>query len=589
MTPKRKSKKEVHKTPEAPHPKPVVKNWKELAAVFCLLLATVMVYSPIRGQEFVNIDDDLYVTENRMVQNGITEEGVAWAFTAFYSFNWHPLTWLSHMLDCELYGLNAGMHKATNLILHLLNALLLFLVLKKMTRTTWQSLFVMAIFALHPLHVESVAWVSERKEALAAFFFFLTLFAYARHVEKPELKRYLPVMLFFAMGLLSKPMIVTLPFILLLLDFWPLNRFRPPLLSNLFLIYEKAPLFLMTLVSSVITFMAQHQGGAVLSMAVVPLELRISNAIVSYAAYILKMIVPLNLTVFYPYPETIPLWKSLGAALLLSGITLLALMKAKKYPYAVTGWLWYLGSLVPVIGILQVGSQAMADRYTYIPLIGLFILTAFLIPELLKKWRYQREAMGLVSVILLFSLGGCTWFQVKSWESSTTLFNHAIQSTERNAFAHVNLGVAYQNTERFDEAMLHYLKALEINPQTQKAHLYLGAIFSWRGDLDKAFFHLSEAARLHPEDAVAHADLGNLLTQKGEYRKALPHYQRALALSPGNANIHISAGLFYQHQGDLKQAAAHFKEALRLKPDDEEARRRLLRLDQLIRKAEPSG
>lgn len=589
MTPKKKSKKEVHKTPEAPHPKPVVKNWKELAAVFCLLLATVMVYSPIRGQEFVNIDDDLYVTENRMVQKGITEEGVAWAFTAFYSFNWHPLTWLSHMLDCELYGLNAGMHKATNLILHLLNALLLFLVLKKMTRTTWQSLFVMAIFALHPLHVESVAWVSERKEALAAFFFFLALFAYARHVEKPELKRYLPVMLFFAMGLLSKPMIVTLPFILLLLDFWPLNRFRPPLLSNLFLIYEKAPLFLMTLVSSVITFMAQHQGGAVLSMAVVPLELRISNAIVSYAAYILKMIVPLNLTVFYPYPETIPLWKSLGAALLLSGITLLALMKAKKYPYAVTGWLWYLGSLVPVIGILQVGSQAMADRYTYIPLIGLFILTAFLIPELLKKWRYQREAMGLVSVILLFSLGGCTWFQVKSWESSTTLFNHAIQSTERNAFAHVNLGVAYQNTERFDEAMLHYLKALEINPQAQKAHLYLGAIFSWRGDLDKAFFHLSEAARLHPEDAVAHADLGNLLTQKGEYRKALPHYQRALALSPGNANIHISAGLFYQYQGDLKQAAAHFKEALRLKPDDEEARRRLLRLDQLIRKAEPSG
>jgi tetratricopeptide (TPR) repeat protein len=589
MTPKRKNKKEVHKTPEAPHPKPVVKNWKELAAVFCLLLATVMVYSPIRGQEFVNIDDDLYVTENRMVQNGITEEGVAWAFTAFYSFNWHPLTWLSHMLDCELYGLNAGMHKATNLILHLLNALLLFLVLKKMTRTTWQSLFVMAIFALHPLHVESVAWVSERKEALAAFFFFLALFAYARYVEKPELKRYLPVMLFFAMGLLSKPMIVTLPFILLLLDFWPLNRFRPPLLSNLFLIYEKVPLFLMTLVSSVITFMAQHQGGAVLSMAVVPLELRISNAIVSYAAYILKMIVPLNLTVFYPYPETIPLWKSLGAAILLSGITLLAFMKAKKYPYAVTGWLWYLGSLVPVIGILQVGSQAMADRYTYIPLIGLFILTAFLIPELLKKWRYQREAMGLVSVILLFSLGGCTWFQVKSWESSTTLFNHAIQSTERNAFAHVNLGVAYQNTDRFDEAMLHYLKALKINPQTQKAHLYLGAIFSWRGDLDKAFFHLSEAARLHPEDAVAHADLGNLLTQKGEYRKALPHYQRALSLSPGNVNIHISAGLFYQYQGDLKQAAAHFKEALRLKPDDEEARRRLLRLDQLIRKAEPSG
>ncbi|MBL7207805.1 MAG: glycosyltransferase family 39 protein, partial [Desulfobacterales bacterium] len=404
--------------------------------VVCLFLAlTVLaVYWQVGNHEFVNYDDKDYITENQHVQAGLTLKSIAWAFTSTHAGNWHPLTWLSHMLDCQIYGLNPCGHHFTSVFFHILNSILLFLVFKRMTGAFWKSAFVAALFALHPLHVESVAWAAERKDVLSAFFWMLTMGSYIRYVERPGTNRYLLVLLFFALGLMAKPMLITLPFVLLLLDYWPLGRFhvrkpeaaqpseekpqkdtkskkrksRKRLAKNavqakkttgsdyqwslaLSLLWEKIPLFVLAAASSVVTFFVQQSGGAVRSLDALPLFVRISNALVSYISYIVKMILPHNMAILYPHPKDFSIWQVAGACLLLACISFIAIRSMKRYPYFAVGWLWYLGTLVPVIGLVQVGLQSMADRYTYIPLTGIFIIIAWGISDLAAKWCYKKE------------------------------------------------------------------------------------------------------------------------------------------------------------------------------------------------------
>jgi len=384
-----------------------------------LILTIVMVYGQVKNFDFVGFDDQDYVTENIQVQKGLTVESVIWTFTTFHSANWHPLTWLSHMLDCELYGLNPMGHHWTNIIIHLANTILLFLVLKLMTGAIWRSAFVAALFALHPLHVESVAWVSERKDVLSTFFGLLMISAYYRYVKNPGLKKYLLVIILLSLGLMTKPMLVTFPFVLLLLDYWPLKRFQfkndreiqPDEVKYfgfhgfLRLIIEKIPLFIPVVISSVLTFLAQQSQGAVKALGALPLKNRVANAFVSYVSYNVKAVWPSNLAVFYPHPEnTIPAWQIIAAVLIIAVATFLSIHSLKKYPYIAVGLFWYLGTLIPVIGLVQVGEQAMADRYTYISLIGVFIIIAWGVPDLLKKWQYRKIFLGLSAVVILSAL-----------------------------------------------------------------------------------------------------------------------------------------------------------------------------------------
>ena len=445
--------------------------------VVCLFLVIgiLAVYWQVGNHEFVNYDDKDYITENQHVQAGLTLKSIAWAFTSTYASNWHPLTWLSHMLDCEIYGLNPRGHHFTNVFFHILNSILLFLIFKRMTGAFWKSAFVAALFAIHPLHVESVAWAAERKDVLSTFFCMLTMGAYILYVENQGIKKYLLTVLLFTLGLMAKPMLITLPFVLLLLDYWPLGRFnkRSPALQ---LIWEKIPLFVLTAVSSIVTFLVQQK--AMSSLEVFPITARIFNALVSYLSYIVKMIWPFHLAIFYPYPGMPPVWQIAGACLLLVFISCIAIRTVRRYPYFAVGWLWYLGTLVPVIGLVQVGLQSMADRYTYIPLTGIFIIIAWGIPDLIAKWRYKKIGLFITTTTLISILMICTWSQVGCWRNSITLFSHAINVTENNSVAHNNLGSAFADQGKASETIKHYAEALRIDPMYADAHYNLGNAFT---------------------------------------------------------------------------------------------------------------
>ncbi len=383
---------------------------REILICLFLVLATLTVYWQVGNYEFVNFDDDKYIIENFHVQKGLTRDSVIWAFTATHVSNWHPLTWLSHMLDFQLYGLNPSGHHLTNVFFHLVNTLLLFLVLKLMTGALWRSGLVAALFAVHPLHVESVVWVAERKDVLSTLFWMLTLWAYLGYTKRPGVKRYLVILLAFALGLMAKPMLVTLPFVLLLLDYWPLKRIelgqsaiglpaasQPSTIANkpgaqaFRLLLEKTPMFVLAAVSSVVTFIVQKSGGAVGALETYPFKIRMANALLSYVIYLKKMIWPQNLAVFYPHPgQSLPMWQAAGAGLLLVVVSIAVIRAGRRYPYLPVGWLWYVGTLVPVIGLVQVGDQAMADRYTYVSLIGLFIVVAWGVPDVARSWRYGK-------------------------------------------------------------------------------------------------------------------------------------------------------------------------------------------------------
>jgi len=498
----------------------IIKHRDMLVCLF-LIISTAAVYWQVRDFQFVNFDDDKYIYQNRHVQEGLTLESITWAFTTIHAKNWHPLTWLSHMLDCKIYGNNPGGHHYTNLLFHIANTLLLFLVFRKMTGCLWQSAFIAALFALHPLHVESVAWVSERKDVLSTFFWMLTMWSYIWYVEHPIVHRYLLVVLLLALGLMSKPMLVTLPFVLLLLDFYPLNRFKFQLSdnsansrqkSNTFrLILEKIPLFILVAMASAVTFYAQKKGGAVRSLEIYPIKVRIANAMVSYVKYIGNMVYPSDLTVLYPHPGLLPWWKISFACLLLASISFLAIRTAKQKPYFAMGWLWYLGTLIPVIGLVQVGKQSMADRYTYVPLIGIFIIIAWGVPEFMAKWRYRKICLTMSGTVVITILMAMTWKQVGYWRNSITLFEHPLKITSNNYLPHNNLGCALDKRGHTAEAMEHYLQALQIKPDFWNAHYNLAVDLFRVGDIDGAIDHFRKAVQLKPDNIQAKEKLKEAL------------------------------------------------------------------------------
>ena len=550
---------------------------KELLIYFLLVIVILAVYWQAWNFSFVNYDDTQYVTKNKYVQAGLNYESIIWAFSTYHAANWHPLTWLSHMLDVEFYGMNSGSHHMTSVLFHILNSFLLFFVFVRMTSNLWQSGFVAALFALHPLHVESVAWVAERKDVLSTFFWMLTMFSYARYAAHPGISRYLPVVGFFMLGLMAKPMLVTLPFVLLLLDYWPLRRMqfnssaddrhswqrRSP---GLLLIWEKIPLFLLALVSSVVTFLAQKSGGAVGSMEIYPLATRVSNALVAYVKYIGKMIWPANLAVFYPYSGSLPAWQVIGAGVLLGFITFVAIRFFRQHPWFVVGWLWFVGTLVPVIGLVQVGLQAMADRYTYIPLIGLFVIVAWGVPQLMLRWRQKTKLIASSAVALLIILSVTSGLQMRYWKNSVTLFKHALDVTNDNYMAHNALGNAFKEQGKIDAAMRHYRSALDSKSDYAAPHYSIGHTLAAQGKHQDAINHFQKALQIKPDYAAAHDNLAYVFMIQGKIEQAIQHYFKALRIKPDNAEVHNRMGLARVSQGQLDKAIRHFSEAVKLNP-----------------------
>ncbi|MBI3939993.1 MAG: tetratricopeptide repeat protein [Acidobacteria bacterium] len=550
-----------------------------------LLLLTAAAFWQVLDNSFVNYDDEVYVTQNRPVQSGLTAQSLRWAFTTFHTGNWHPLTWISHMLDCQLFDLNPKGHHLTSLLFHLANTLLLFTALTRMTGAPWPSAFAALLFGIHPVHVESVAWVAERKDVLSTFFWMLTMLAYRRYVQRPQTGNYLLVGLCLALGLMSKPMLVTLPFVLLLLDYWPLRRLAAengkranPGAAARRLILEKLPFFALALASSVVTFFAQRAGGAVDSLDHLPLPARISNALESYVRYIAMMVWPDNLAVLYPHPRTsLPFLLAAGSFLLLASATFLAIRSARKKPYLPVGWLWYLGTLVPVIGLVQIGAQARADRYTYVPLIGLFVIVAWGVPDLLAQWRHRRLGFRVAAGIVTAALVIVTRFQVGHWRDNFSLFAQQVRATPDNPVAHNTLGAEFLLRGRTEEARFHFSKAVLLNPGYSKARYNLGLLLSQQGKTEEAIDHYQEALRIEPDYAKAHLNLGVALARQGQFGEAFEHYRRAAQLQPDYPEAHLNLGIELARQGRLNQAVEHFTQAARIKPDFAQAHYQLAR------------
>ena len=558
-----------------------------------LILLTIAPYWQVRNHEF-NFDDPLYVTSNRHVQVGVTRQGIVLASIATHGGSWHPLTWLSHMLDCHLYGLNPRGHHLTNLVLHLVNTLLLFLVLERMTGAIWRSAIVAAMFALHPLHVESVAWVAERKNVLSTLFWMLTIWCYVRYVERPGSGRYFLVLLAFALGLMSKPMVVTIPFVLLLLDYWPLRRFhfgesdedtkRPPhkgenssyQRSAAFrLVLEKVPFFALSAIVCVITFFAQQGIGAVATIQELPLRIRLANSLVSYVAYLKNMVWPLHLAVLYPHPGMLPLSETVLAALVLIFISVMVIRSTRQQPYLSLGWLWYLGTLVPVIGLVQVGSQAMADRYTYVPLIGIFIIVVWGVAAILKNWPYCKIVFAISTGMVVLALTMITWRQLHYWQNDITLFKHTLTVTNNNYIIHNNLGNLLVQQGKFKEATSHYYEALRINPYHASAQYNLANALVRQGRLDEAIMHYNDALRIKPNYANAYNNLGLILAGQGKLNEAIALYAKAIKIKPDHFGARNNMGIALSKQGKLKEAIGHYKEALRINPKSAEVHNNL--------------
>ena len=523
----------------------------------CIGLAalTWIVFGQTLWHDFINYDDPRYVYENSKITSGLSLSGIAWAFTHIHSMNWHPLTTISHMLDCQLYGLKAGWHHSTNVLLHSIATLLLFLALQQMTRAPWQSAFVAAVFAIHPLRVESVAWIAERKDVLSGVFFMLTLLAYAHYVRAPSFRRYLLLAAAFAFGLMSKPMLVTLPFVLLLLDYWPLGRcsHRPlgrslvnapkarghgassARLSWVPLLAEKTPLIALAAVSSVITLIAQK--GAVGFTEQLPVVSRINNTIVTYVLYIGQMFWPAKLAVFYPHPENrMPLSQIILALLILAGITTGSIAVRKQRPYLLVGWLWYIGMLVPVIGLVQVGWQGHADRYTYLPQIGLYIMISWMVVDFTASWHRQRAILVACATIVITALGWRTWVQTSYWRDSETLFRQALTVTTNNDVAENNLGIVFQQQGKLDEAISLLQAAVDLRPDNSPAQENLAKALLQKGRIPEALVHYRKLVELQPDNFEVHNIVGTVLVQKGRIREGVEEWQKVLAIKPDNGN-----------------------------------------------------
>lgn len=536
-----------------------------------LSLTTLAVYSPVTRFDFVNFDDPDYITSNPHVRQGLTADGIEWALTSGEAANWFPVTRLSHMLDVQLFGLDAGWHHLTSVVFHALATLLLFAFLYRTTGARWPSAFVAFLFALHPLHVESVAWVTERKDVLSAFFWFLALWAYARYAERRLTGWYLLTLLAFCLGLMSKPMIVTLPFLMLLLDVWPLRRAQ-----NVRLLWEKLPFFALSIGAAMVAYAVQSSAGAAEAIQV-PMGLRAENALVSYVIYIVKMVWPSGMTVFYPYPHDLPVWQVASAGLLLAGVTVLVL-RFRSHPYLVVGWLWYLGTLVPVIGLVQVGAQARADRYTYIPVVGLSIMLAWGAADPALRWPRTKPAIVALAALACSACVALTCVQLRYWRNSESLFQRAIDVTSDNYVAEHNLGTyLMEEPGRLPEAIHHLEAAVRIKPDSARAHTDLGnALTKLPGRLPDAIAEYQTALRFSPGSAIPHYNLGNALAVVDRLPEAITEWEKAIRLDPGYAP-RLKQGLAEAHNnlgvtltstpGRLPEAISHFEAALRIAPD----------------------
>jgi len=559
----------------------------DLVILFGLAVITFGIYAQVIGHQFITLDDPTYIQENPMVNRGVTPSGLAWAFTTFYATNWHPLTWISHMIDCQLFGTNAGRHLVVNALIHVANTLLVFYFLFRTTHARWPSALVAALFALHPLHVESVAWASERKDTLSTFFGLLSLIAYVRYTEAPSISRYAWTAITLALGLMTKPMLVTWPFVMLLIDYWPLCRFRAAKGTRLAgprrsesatklwpLLREKLPLFALAAASAVITFLAQSYGGAVRTLTAAPITVRLPNALVSYAKYLLLTFWPNDLAVYYPFAG-MPPWQIIVAVFLLIGITALCFFQRKIRPYLIVGWLWFLGTLVPVIVIVQVGGQTMADRYFYIPSIGLFIALVFGLADIAKSLRVAPLLnAGLAGGVLLI-LATFTNAQIQLWHDSLTLFEHTLAVTPPNLRIEHNLGVALGASDRYDEAATHFAKALQIDPNFYDGLVAMGVTRAHQGRLPAAIEYFQAAIRSQPDAPKAHVQLAHGLWTQNRDQEALEEMHRALQLAPKDADIGADFGLALGLVGRIPEAIEQLHEALRLNPNNAEAHNNL--------------
>ena len=602
--------------PDRPVPateRPAGLSW--LLAVV-LALATIAVYWPILSHNFVNYDDNTYVRTNTQVQGGLSLENIKWAFTHTVGGNWHPLTMLSHMLDCQLYGLKPWGHHLTSLLFHAADATLLLLLLQRLTGAVWRSAWVAAMFAFHPLHVESVAWIAERKDVLSTFFGFAALLFYARYALARKSAETAPVIgragasfllsrdywlacIFFALGLLCKPMLVTWPLVLLLLDFWPLDRFQTTRIRSL--AWEKSPFFLLAMASGVVTFLVQRQEGAVQSLSSMTMAMRWENTVISYCRYVMKLFGPVDLAVYYPFPKSgWPVTWVLGAIIFLTGLSVLFWLKRQRHPFLLMGWLWFLGTLVPVIGLVQVGSQAMADRYTYIPSVGIFIAISWGAYELSRRWRHQTRTLAVMGSVAIILGCGMTRRQAGYWTDSETLFRHTLAVTVDNDVAHCSLGFVYYQQGRTNAALDEFKEAIRINPNFAEAHRNLGLLLGEQGQTNLALGEFQLAVQLNPSFASARYNLGcyliktgqmdegirqfketahfrpedqescqmllDMLLANGQTNAAISQLQEVIKVIPSNPEIHYRLGNLFSHNGQTEEAVAQFQETIRLKP-----------------------
>jgi len=539
--------------------------------------ATLALYNPVNRHPFVNYDDDRYVTENPHIRNGLSWDTVSWAFTAEEQGNWHPLTWLSHALDYQLFRQNATGHHFTSLLIHSANAVLLFLLLTYATGRLGPSLLVAALFALHPINVESVAWVAERKNVLSTFFFFAALAAYCWYARRPDWRRYLAFAGLFALGLMSKPMVITLPFVLLLLDFWPLGRIQGfpagvlsvPQSPLSRLLVEKLPLLVLSAASAAITMRVQQAGGAMRSTAQFSLGVRLENAVVAYAMYLWKMVWPSHLAPLYPHPgDSLSAWQVTLSALVLLAVTVVVL-RFRSRRYLLTGWLWFLGTLVPVIGLVQVGDQAMADRYAYIPLIGIFIMLAWGAADLADLLHIGLSARMIPAACILLALAFATHRQLGYWSSNYELWTHALAVTDKNFIAQNNLGGALLLLGKPDEAYAHFQAAAEINPNDPMSRSNLGAYLQEHGKLSEAMAQYDRSISLTSDPgllAATYANLGTAYRNLGEDEKARDSYDQALRLNPNQSNAYLGLGELLEKQNQLDDAIRNYSRSVELRP-----------------------
>lgn len=528
-----------------------------------LVLLTLAVYVPVLRHDFINYDDLEYVVNNVHVSGGLTTGNIRWAFSSIYQANWHPLTWLSHMLDVELFGMSPSGHHLTSLLLHIANTLLLHRFLQRTTGFQWRSTFVAALFAIHPLHVESVAWVAERKDLLSTLFFMASLLAYSRYCRKGSLANYLLTLGSFALGLLCKPMLVTLPFLLLLLDYWPMDRFSGKPLFRL--LGEKLPFLALSVASSWITWIAQQTG---IPNPTIPLTTKLASSVTAYGNYLADMFWPSGLAVLYPFDHAIPQWRIAASVLLLTVMTSLVLLKGRRYPFLPVGWFWYLGTLVPVIGLVTVGYQSSADRYTYIPLTGIFIITVWGVADLSSANKAGKQALAIAAILVISSLAiVCRW-QLGYWKDSITLFKRAVAVTGNNFVAWNNLGAAYHTAGKLDEAIHAYRSSLAINPSQAPPHNNIGLILASQGKLDEAVRHYATALSLAADYKDAGFNLGIALIRMGRLRDAVDQFARTLNLkldAPGQSD-RFTTGLQLIRGGRYDAAIALFDEAVRQDP-----------------------